>query len=173
MGLEGRYGLLQRLGAALDASPQFFGTEVPRPGNVVDYVLANVSQSLAFVSSPFVAYRASYHEKYFWCGCLLQMGADGKGEVSIKVLWKAIIEVPFIDVHCLYDDIIVRVFKQGLESIWPQTAAGVRRGDVWVYSPLKARFLSRGVIHFSDKMVLYVIGRSSAKRLATWCHFTS
>lgn len=37
--------------------------------------------------------------------------------VSIKVLWKALIE--------------------GLETIWPENMAGVRRGDVWVFSPLK------------------------------------
>ena len=39
-GLEGRLGLLHRLGDALEASPEFFGpSELFRPGNVVDYVL--------------------------------------------------------------------------------------------------------------------------------------
>lgn len=37
--------------------------------------------------------------------------------VSIKVLWKAVIE--------------------GFESIWPEHLSGIRRGDVWCYSPLK------------------------------------
>jgi hypothetical protein len=37
--------------------------------------------------------------------------------VSIKVLWRAVIE--------------------GYESIWPKNAAGVRRGDVWVYTDMK------------------------------------
>jgi len=41
-GLEGRTGLLRRLGQALEESPQFFGHEVFRPGNVLDYVLRNV-----------------------------------------------------------------------------------------------------------------------------------
>merc|ERR1712048_730982 len=35
-GIEGRAGLLNRLGVCLEASPQFFGHEVYRPGNVVD-----------------------------------------------------------------------------------------------------------------------------------------
>lgn len=38
--LEGRRGLLTKLGAALDAQPEFFGREVARPGHILDYVLA-------------------------------------------------------------------------------------------------------------------------------------
>jgi hypothetical protein len=34
-GLEGRCGLLFRLGDALEASPQFFGTDPKRPGNML------------------------------------------------------------------------------------------------------------------------------------------
>jgi len=84
VGLEGRFALLQRLGKALDKHPEYFGHEIPRPGNVVDYVIAKAT-------------------------------ADKK--LSINALWKPIIE--------------------GLEAIWPEHHAGVRRGDVWVYSPLK------------------------------------
>lgn len=97
VGLEGRHGILQRLGVALEANPQFFGAECPRPGNLVDYVLATI---------------ASLKD-----GCDATTAAGGKRDVSIRVLWKAVIE--------------------GLESIWPSTHASVRRGDVWVYSPLK------------------------------------
>jgi len=42
---------------------------------------------------------------------------SSNGEVSIRVLWKAVIE--------------------GFESIWPEHLSGIRRGDVWCYSPLK------------------------------------
>lgn len=59
-GLEGRFKLLKRLGRALEAHPEFFGHEVQRPGNVVDYVLRNVDK-------------------------------DTK-KVSIRVLWRAVIE---------------------------------------------------------------------------------
>ena len=38
-GFQGRYDLLQRVGKALEANPQYFGEELHRPGNVVDYVL--------------------------------------------------------------------------------------------------------------------------------------
>lgn len=37
--------------------------------------------------------------------------------MSLRVLWKAVIE--------------------GLESIWPQQLTNIRRGDIWVYNPLK------------------------------------
>jgi len=83
VGLEGRYQLLLRLAKALESNPEFFGHEVARPGNIVDYVMKYVK--------------------------------DGK--VSVLVLWKAVIE--------------------GFESIWPNTHSGIRRGDIWVYNPLK------------------------------------
>jgi hypothetical protein len=41
LGVEGRAKLLRNLGEALEASPEFFGSEVPRPGNMVDYLLAH------------------------------------------------------------------------------------------------------------------------------------
>jgi hypothetical protein len=41
LGIEGRARLLRNLGEALEANPTFFGHEVPRPGNMVDYLLAH------------------------------------------------------------------------------------------------------------------------------------
>lgn len=38
VGLDGRAGLLRRLGAALRAEPDLFGTERARPGNVLDHL---------------------------------------------------------------------------------------------------------------------------------------
>jgi GTP cyclohydrolase II len=40
LGVEGRARLLRNLGEALEANPEFFGSEVARPGNMVDYLLA-------------------------------------------------------------------------------------------------------------------------------------
>ena len=42
---------------------------------------------------------------------------DDNLNVSIRILWKAIIE--------------------GLETIWPKQMSGIRRGDVWVHNKLK------------------------------------
>jgi hypothetical protein len=39
LGVEGRVELLQRLGDSLNTMPQLFGTENPRPGNLVNYLL--------------------------------------------------------------------------------------------------------------------------------------
>ena len=50
-GLEGRLGLLHRLGEALEANAEFFGPlEMFRPGNVVDYVLKHVDKANGTVS---------------------------------------------------------------------------------------------------------------------------
>ncbi len=40
VGLEGRAGVMQRLGGALRAAPQFFGTTQPRIGNLYDWAVA-------------------------------------------------------------------------------------------------------------------------------------
>jgi len=95
-GVEGRFDLLQRLADAMLDQPEFFGNELARPGNMVDYVLKNTEDK----------------------------------KVSLRVLWKVVIE--------------------GLESIWPASTSGLsctnlnpagfqgtKRGDMWVYSPLK------------------------------------
>ncbi|NET60587.1 MAG: URC4/urg3 family protein [Symploca sp. SIO2E6] len=39
VGIEGRWQLLQRLGESLQTFPHLFGTENPRPGNLVNYLL--------------------------------------------------------------------------------------------------------------------------------------
>jgi hypothetical protein len=45
LGLEGRVALLQKLGHTLRQRPQFFGVDLPRPGNLVDYWLHTASHS--------------------------------------------------------------------------------------------------------------------------------
>lgn len=42
VGLDGRFGLLKRLGRALRAHPEYFGKELHRPGNIVDYLMPHV-----------------------------------------------------------------------------------------------------------------------------------
>jgi hypothetical protein len=84
IGLDGRLGILQRLGDALESSPEYFGEELARPGNIVDFLLKH---------------------------------CDDKKRVSVNVLWRALME--------------------GFDQVWPTSLSGVRRGDMWVYSPLK------------------------------------
>lgn len=47
LGLEGRVALLQKLGQALQAQPELFGADCPRPGNLVDYWLRQAEGSSA------------------------------------------------------------------------------------------------------------------------------
>jgi len=44
-GLAGRAKILRELGACLERYPEFFGAEVPRPGNMVDYILQQAEGS--------------------------------------------------------------------------------------------------------------------------------
>jgi len=89
VGAKPRFKLLQRLAHALNAHPEYFGKEICRPGNVVDYVLKHAKED----------------------------SKTGEKRVSIRDIWEAVIH--------------------GYESIWPENLSGVRRGDVWVYNPLK------------------------------------
>jgi len=100
VGAKGRFKLLQRLSHALDGHSEYFGTEVCRPGHIVDYVLQHVKT----VHSTTKTANGEVKEHV-------------KRLISARVVWTAVIE--------------------GFESIWPENLSGVRRGDVWVYSPLK------------------------------------
>lgn len=48
--IEERFKLLQRLAAALDANPDYFGHEVARPGNILDYCLARLDKTTGHLS---------------------------------------------------------------------------------------------------------------------------
>ena len=65
-GLEGRFKLVKRIGKALESHPQYFGYEVCRPGNMVDWVLAHVEESK-------------------------EEQKEAGRPVSVKVLWEAVI----------------------------------------------------------------------------------
>jgi GTP cyclohydrolase II len=45
VGLKGRTKVLNELGLALEANPEYFGTEICRPGNLVDYLLAHTTDN--------------------------------------------------------------------------------------------------------------------------------
>jgi len=61
LGLEGRVELIQRLGQSLHSLPQLFGTENPRPGNLVNYLLQglNVESSTQTNLQPSISLSAS------------------------------------------------------------------------------------------------------------------
>jgi hypothetical protein len=46
VGLDGRAGVMQRLGAALRAAPQIFGAQNPRIGNLYDWAIANADDGI-------------------------------------------------------------------------------------------------------------------------------
>ena len=63
-GLEGRFKLVKRIGKALESHPEYFGFEVCRPGNILDWVLQHVEQD----------------------------DKGGAKSVSLTVLWEAVIK---------------------------------------------------------------------------------
>lgn len=51
--LEDRFEMLQRLAQALDTAPDYFGDEIARPGNMVDYLLAQATNKTLKASAIF------------------------------------------------------------------------------------------------------------------------
>mmetsp|Transcript_9329 Transcript_9329/g.14379 ORF Transcript_9329/g.14379 Transcript_9329/m.14379 type:complete len:814 (-) Transcript_9329:129-2570(-) len=43
MSVDGRFQLLKKLGTCLEQNPQYFGSELQRPGNMLDYVLSKAT----------------------------------------------------------------------------------------------------------------------------------
>jgi GTP cyclohydrolase II len=50
IGLEGRCGLIQRLGEAMEKYPDYYGAEVHRPGHLYDYIKRNIDEKTKSVS---------------------------------------------------------------------------------------------------------------------------
>ncbi|MBD1850862.1 URC4/urg3 family protein [Leptolyngbya sp. FACHB-711] len=65
VGVEGRLALMHQLGNALHQAPSLFGTETPRPGNLVDYLL-QTSQPPLSAHRVFEAVLAGFSE--IWAG---------------------------------------------------------------------------------------------------------
>jgi GTP cyclohydrolase II len=61
-GLEGRLGLLHRLGEAMEANGEFFGPmEIFRPGNLIDYLLKNGEKTGECAAAGCPSVRVSVH----------------------------------------------------------------------------------------------------------------
>jgi hypothetical protein len=82
VGLEGRLSLLQTLGAVLQTHPLFFGQDSPRPGHLVDYLLANslVSHSPRTLAAPTVLQAVLESMGDIWPG-RIQLGGVNLGDV--------------------------------------------------------------------------------------------
>ena len=73
IGLKGRTHLLQRLGKALEKHKEYFGTEVYRPGHILDYCLRHREPADSSEDN-------------------VKNSAQKSNKVSIRVLWKSISE---------------------------------------------------------------------------------
>jgi hypothetical protein len=113
LGLEGRLELLQRLGRSLVAEPQMFGTENPRPGNLVNYLLG---QSI----------RVGEQEE----------GEQGKASPSGRV--EELYSLTSSPPQRLAASTVLTAVLEGLGNIWPGrlSLAGVNLGDVWLHPAL-------------------------------------
>ncbi|MBD0362289.1 MAG: URC4/urg3 family protein [Coleofasciculus sp. C3-bin4] len=113
LGLEGRLELLQRLGRSLVAEPQMFGTENPRPGNLVNYLLG---QSI----------RVGEQEE----------GERGKASPSGRV--EELYSLTSSPPQQLAASTVLMAVLEGLGNIWPGrlSLAGVNLGDVWLHPAL-------------------------------------
>lgn len=113
-GLEGRAGLLARLADALEANPDYFGSDPSRPGNMLDFILKHQDTK----PSQHITKNAPQIDTTGDKASIIQDSklADGF-KVPISTLWEVLIK--------------------GFYSVWPEEGrlrlAGKSLGDVWDY----------------------------------------
>ena len=115
LGLEGRVELLQRLGQSLHSLPQLFGTENPRPGNLVNYLLQGLNVGKLNVEGS----QEQLNVGEFKVESSTQTNLQPSTSLPASTVFSAVLE--------------------GLGNIWPGrlTIAGVNLGDVWIHPALK------------------------------------
>ncbi|NEP13850.1 MAG: URC4/urg3 family protein [Symploca sp. SIO2C1] len=133
VGIEGRLNLLQRLGESLQAFPHLFGTENPRPGNLVNYLLDRGKR------------RWGDGEMGRWGA----EGAGGAGGAGGDTKTTETFPIPnsqfpipnsqFPIPKQLTASEVLAAILAGLGNIWPGRVAiaGVNLGDVWFHPALK------------------------------------
>jgi hypothetical protein len=120
LGLEGRVELLQRLGQSLNSLPQLFGTENPRPGNLVNYLLQGLNVGKLNVQ-----------------GSQEQLNV---GELKVESSTQTNFQPSNLQPSTpLPASTVFSAVLEGLGNIWPGrlTIAGVNLGDVWIHPALK------------------------------------
>ncbi len=110
VGIEGRLELLQRLGQSLRSAPQLFGTENPRPGNLVNYLLS-------------------------WSTREGEWERGRAGQFTPSEGDSLTLSPP----HQLSASTVLNAVLEGLGDIWPgrEAIAGINLGDVWLHPALK------------------------------------
>ncbi|MBD2014741.1 URC4/urg3 family protein [Microcoleus sp. FACHB-53] len=123
LGLEGRVELLQRLGQSLHSLPQLFGTENPRPGNLVNYLLQGLNVGKLNVEGS---------QKQLNVG---ELKVENSTQTNLP-FGNAFGEQPSTSLPA---STVFSAVLEGLGNIWPGrlTIAGVNLGDVWIHPALK------------------------------------
>ncbi len=129
LGVQGRLELLQRLGESLNTMPQLFGTENPRPGNLVNYLLG-LELGTGELGVP--------------SGDKGQWGL-GTGETQFPI---PNLQSPIP--NQLAASKVLSAVLEGLGNIWPGrlAIAGVNLGDVWLHPALKGDKISDRYVPF-------------------------
>ncbi len=123
LGLEGRVELLQRLGQSLHSLPQLFGTENPRPGNLVNYLLQGLKVG---------KFNVEGSQKQLNVG---ELKVENSTQTNLP-FGNAFGEQPSTPLPA---STVFSAVLEGLGNIWPGrlTIAGVNLGDVWIHPALK------------------------------------
>ncbi|NER45525.1 MAG: URC4/urg3 family protein [Symploca sp. SIO1A3] len=137
VGLEGRLQLLQRLGESLQAFPHLFGTENPRPGNLVNYLLNGKVEGRG------------------------DAGTRGRGDGEIREMKEtrsteqnsqfSILNSQFSILNSqISASNVLTAILEGLGNIWPGRVAiaGVNLGDVWFHPALSGDHLEEQYVPF-------------------------
>ena len=151
LGLEGRLELLQRLGRSLITLPQLFGSENPRPGYLVNYLLGLGSSGQAGErGSGGAGELGSGGAGERRSGGAGERGSGGAGERGSGGVEENSFHSRLSFPKQLAATTVFSAVLEGLGNIWPGRLeiAGVNLGDVWVHSALTGENLSDRCIPF-------------------------
>jgi hypothetical protein len=125
LGVDGRLELLQRLGQSLVTMPQLFGTENPRPGNLVNYLLKNLHVDRELKVGKWHVESSTQTN--------LQ---PSKEQPATQPNFQPSNLQPLTP---LAASTVLNAVLEGLGNIWPgrEAIAGVNLGDVWLHPALK------------------------------------
>lgn len=86
--VDGRFQLLKRLGTCLESNPRYFGSELQRPGNMLDYVLKHATKVQDENSDSGFTYQVSLTDIWDVCARgLKKMWPQHAGSIQSGDIW--------------------------------------------------------------------------------------
>jgi len=153
VGLDGRLQLLQRLGKSLQAFPHLFGTENPRPGNLVNYLLNGKVEMGRWGDGEIGRWGDREIGEMREMRETREIFTAPNSQFPLRSMVSKARQIPnsqFPNNKQLSASNVLTAILEGLGNIWPGRVAiaGVNLGDVWFHPALSGDHLEDQYVPF-------------------------